>query len=209
MPFYWLSFVQEVRKSWGEDLTGEPPQKIGMLKRNGRVLYVHDYVHRPEELDGLLLYDWISNYKCGKLPTKNIMKSAQRSPLNDEAEENDCEENCVQDELEDELTDDDGNDSDGGPNSCSDLTKDTTVSTKGMLCFTTDHPLFATYGLKHLSSPLVPNYVGQTLPRRDQSDREFYCTTMLTLFKPWRTGTTLKTKDVSWDEAFIAHTFSK
>ena len=31
---------------------------------------------------------------------------------------------------------------------------------------------------------------------------------MLTLFKPWRTGTTLKTKDASWDDAFIAHTFS-
>ena len=32
VPFYWLSFVQEVRKAWNEDLTGEPPQKIGMLK---------------------------------------------------------------------------------------------------------------------------------------------------------------------------------
>ena len=31
---------------------------------------------------------------------------------------------------------------------------------------------------------------------------------MLTLFKPWRTGTTLKTKDASWDEVFTAHTFS-
>ena len=31
---------------------------------------------------------------------------------------------------------------------------------------------------------------------------------MLTLFKPWRTGTDLKTKDASWDEAFTAHTFS-
>jgi hypothetical protein len=31
---------------------------------------------------------------------------------------------------------------------------------------------------------------------------------MLTLFKPWRTGTALKTKDASWDEAFTAHTFS-
>ena len=106
--------------------------------------------------------------------------------------------------MEDELTD-----SDGGPNSFSNVAKDTTTTAKGMLHFTADHPLFATHGLKHLPSPLVPNFVGQTLPRRDQSNREFYCTTMLTLFKPWRTGTTLKTKDASWDEAFTAHMFSK
>ena len=52
VPFYWLSFVQEVRKAWDEDLTGEPPQKIGMLKRNGKIVgvsYVHDYIHRPKE----------------------------------------------------------------------------------------------------------------------------------------------------------------
>ena len=31
---------------------------------------------------------------------------------------------------------------------------------------------------------------------------------MLTLFKPWRTGTTLKKKEDSWDEAFTAHVFT-
>ncbi|KAF8809212.1 hypothetical protein BYT27DRAFT_7094716, partial [Phlegmacium glaucopus] len=77
-----------------------------------------------------------------------------------------------------------------------------------MLCFTAQHPLFATHGLKRLPSSLVPNFVGQTLPHRDQGDREFYCTTMLTLFKPWRTGTALKPMDASWDEAFTAHNFT-
>ena len=33
VPFYWLSFVQEVRKAWDEDLTGEPPQKIGIDRK--------------------------------------------------------------------------------------------------------------------------------------------------------------------------------
>ena len=58
VPFYWLSFVQEVRKAWDEDLTGEPPQKIGMLKRNGRIVgvsHVHDYIHRAKELDDVSL----------------------------------------------------------------------------------------------------------------------------------------------------------
>ncbi|KAF8234153.1 hypothetical protein L208DRAFT_1197203, partial [Tricholoma matsutake] len=74
--------------------------------------------------------------------------------------------------------------------------------------FTEFYPLAATHGLKSLPSPLVPNFVGQTLPCCDQGDREFYCTTMLTLFKPWETGSTLKAKDASWDEAFVAHTFT-
>src|SRR6202043_2649755 len=119
-------------------------QKIGMLKRNGkivRVSYVHDYVHRPRELDGMSLYDWISTYKRGKLPAKKKMKSAQTGTLDDEAvEKSDCEEDVqvVRDEPSDDS--DDGDDR-------------TTTTAKGMLRFTTDDPLFATHGLKHLSSP--------------------------------------------------------
>ena len=208
VPFYWLSFVQEVRKAWNEDLTGEPPQKIGMLKRNGRIVgvsYVHDYIHRPEELDDMSLYDWISTYKRGKLPAKTKTKSAQAVALDDGAvEESDREEfEEIQIAQDDDPTDSDDGDEER-PSGLSDPPK-----AKGMLRFTADHPLFATHGLKRLPSPLVPNFVGQTLPRRDQGDREFYCTTMLTLFKPWRTGTTLKTKDASWDEAFTAHMFTE
>ena len=225
VPFYWLSFVQEVRKAWDEDLTGEPPQKIGMLKRNGRIVgvsHVHDYIHRAEELNDMSLYDWISTYKRERLPTKTKTKSVHTGSLDDEA----VEETATGSELEEDITHDepadDGNpddlESEGRPQASSflNLAKDsyTTVSEsatgnlKGVLRFSLDHPLFSTHGLKRLPSPLVPNFVGQTLPRRDQGDREFYCTTMLTLFKPWRTGTNLKTKDTSWDEAFTAHTFT-
>ena len=198
VPFYWLSFVQEVRKAWDEDLTGEPPQKIGMLKRNGRIVgvsYVHDYIYRPENLNDVSLYDWISNYARGRLPIKTKTNPAQVSPLDDEAaEETDREEDTVRDDSTDDNRDDQ---------------ERPDIAAKGVLHFMADHPLFATHGLRRLPSPLVPNFVGQTLPRRDQSDREFYCTTMLTLFKPWRTGTSLKTKDASWDEAFNAHNFTK
>ena len=174
VPFYWLSFVQEVRKAWDEDLTGEPPQKIGMIKRNGKILgvsFVHDYVHRPKELDNLSLYDWISTYKRERFPKKTATKSAQTGSLDEGAiEESDCEEYGVEDELELTDSDNDGDDSGEVPNSISDVAKDTTATAKGMLHFTADHPLFATHGLKRLPSPLVPNFVGQTLPRRDQSD---------------------------------------
>jgi len=39
---------------------------------------------------------------------------------------------------------------------------------------------------------VVPNILGGALPRSDSGDREFYYMTMLTLFKPWRSGKMLK-----------------
>ena len=54
----------------------------------------------------------------------------------------------------------------------------------------------------------VPNLAGPTLPRCDQGDCEFYCSVMLTFFKPWRSGMDLKTQGQSWDDAFGTHSFS-
>jgi hypothetical protein len=42
----------------------------------------------------------------------------------------------------------------------------------------------------------------------DQGDREYYCMTMLTLFKPWRSGKDLKTEMDNWDETFRDYRFS-
>ncbi|TFK53319.1 hypothetical protein OE88DRAFT_1598942, partial [Heliocybe sulcata] len=54
----------------------------------------------------------------------------------------------------------------------------------------------------------VPNFIGGSLPRRDAGNREFYCVTMLTLFKPWRSGKDLKLISQTWDDAFTAFNFS-
>ncbi|KAJ7101099.1 hypothetical protein C8R44DRAFT_543710, partial [Mycena epipterygia] len=56
---------------------------------------------------------------------------------------------------------------------------------------------------------VVPNFVGGSLPRRDAGDREYYCCTMLTFFKPWRMGLSLKPKDLSWEETFLSHNFNR
>jgi hypothetical protein len=56
--------------------------------------------------------------------------------------------------------------------------------------------------------PRIPNFIPNTLPRPDHGDREYYCSTMLTFFKPWRTPTDLKIKMDSWDKAFSAHIFT-
>jgi hypothetical protein len=60
--------------------------------------------------------------------------------------------------------------------------------------FLPDHPQYNTHEIqcKSLSEFVVPNFIGGTLPRCDQGDHEYYCSTMLTLFKPWRTGHDLK-----------------
>ncbi|OJT15226.1 hypothetical protein TRAPUB_8204, partial [Trametes pubescens] len=56
----------------------------------------------------------------------------------------------------------------------------------------------------------VPNFIGGSLPRRDAGNREQYCMTMLTLFKPWRTGQDLRpSQDVLWDDVFNGHSFNE
>ncbi|KAJ7437687.1 hypothetical protein B0H11DRAFT_1753413, partial [Mycena galericulata] len=57
--------------------------------------------------------------------------------------------------------------------------------------FHPDHPLYKTHYIRCDRRDLeetIPNFVGGVLPRMDQGDREFYCCTMMTLFKPWRKG---------------------
>ncbi|KAF5356687.1 hypothetical protein D9758_013755 [Tetrapyrgos nigripes] len=70
--------------------------------------------------------------------------------------------------------------------------------------FVHGHPLADSHALKVVldDKRLVPNFIGGTLPRADKGNREYYCTVMLTLFKPWRAGKDLKNKDQTWDDAF-------
>ena len=55
---------------------------------------------------------------------------------------------------------------------------------------------------------IVACLMGGSLPRRDVGDHEFYCATMLTMFKPWRSGLDLKQQDVAWHTAFASFQFS-
>ncbi|SJL08858.1 uncharacterized protein ARMOST_12229 [Armillaria ostoyae] len=75
--------------------------------------------------------------------------------------------------------------------------------------FLPDHPLVDTHhvAFRPESDRYVPNFVGGLLPRRDVGDREFYCSTMLALFKPWRSGIELKSVDQNWSDSFDQHQF--
>ncbi|KAJ7836436.1 hypothetical protein B0H13DRAFT_1652104 [Mycena leptocephala] len=55
---------------------------------------------------------------------------------------------------------------------------------------------------------IIPNFMGGAVPRADKGDREYYCMTMMTLFKPWRTPEDLKDTESNWDQIFLEHTFT-
>ncbi|KAK0447512.1 hypothetical protein EV421DRAFT_1684191, partial [Armillaria borealis] len=75
--------------------------------------------------------------------------------------------------------------------------------------FAEDHPMAGTHHVlcRPADEKYVPNFVGGMLPRCDVGDRDFYCSTMLTLFVPWRSGRQLKEEHVSWIEAFDSRVF--
>ena len=52
------------------------------------------------------------------------------------------------------------------------------------------HPQYNTHLIKLCSknNAKIPNLLGKPLPRSDKGNYENYCATMLTLFKPWRSG---------------------
>ena len=208
--FYWQSYVQEAGRSFDcGDLC--EPQKITVIKKRGRILglsRVHDYVHRPEELANVNLYDWIRCYKREKLPKKD-----RRTPdvLNGDAavNENDasfaadgaCDVSISLDEDLDVVSDD-----------CEEqCEKKVTGRSNAVMRFCSQHPLSDSHGVRYIvnNAARVPNFVGANLPRCDQGDREYYCRTMLVLFKPWRRGTDLKAADQLWDEEFQKHSFSE
>ena len=71
------------------------------------------------------------------------------------------------------------------------------------------HPQFQTHQVSFVNDDnIVLNFLGGSLPHCDQGDREYYCLTMLTLFKPWRSGKDLKSADQTWDETFNHHNFT-
>ncbi|KAF9521442.1 hypothetical protein CPB83DRAFT_736156, partial [Crepidotus variabilis] len=77
--------------------------------------------------------------------------------------------------------------------------------------FINGHPQRETHHTQFIAAnpDIVPNFIGGTLPRRDQGDYEYYCTTMLALFKPWRSGCDIRKDNELWDTAFNNHHFSE
>jgi len=226
VPFYWQSFVREARKPWeqppsqelnsdvgqGENAkpceanleipnsntvaleqdADEHPEKLTLFKRNGRIIGfspVHDYIYRPTQFQHMCLFDWISLCKREKFPAR---RSKKKKPVR--GAENFVDEECKSSSDEDAA--------------CVIEDAETEAPKTKLLRFIGGHPLADTHGVHCLKTARIPNFVGRTLPRQDQGDREYYCSAMLALFKPWRSGLDLRDRTESWDEAFLSQKFS-
>ena len=201
VPVYWQSFVKEARKPWenkpeitiADDnttvLEEDHPEKLTIFKRNGRIVGfspVHDYIYRPTQFHSMCLYDWISMCKREKLPVRKGKKNKTAVRNAESFVDEECRSSSGE-ESEDTVNE---------------------MPKTKLLRFISDHPLADTHGVHYLKTARIPNFVGSTLPRHDQGDREYYCSAMLTLFKPWRSGLDLRRQTESWDEAFVSQEFS-
>ncbi|KAF9460479.1 hypothetical protein BDZ94DRAFT_1377103 [Collybia nuda] len=160
---------------------------------------VHDYMYRPKAFEDETLCEWVqmssriklckagdameSEDELDNIGSTNSVK-AESGPLQSPMDD-------IDDESENEETE---------------FEHDT-----DNYCFLKGHPLYKTHGAQfdETKCDVVPNFVGGSLPRCDRGDREYYCATMLTLFKPWRSGTDLKENDYSWDETFNDYSFTE
>ena len=208
VTFYWQSFVREARRDFTDDESeSTAPQKVTIFKRKGRVVGlspVHDYIYRPHELVEVNLYDWIRCYKREKA-RKNKKENLEESTglLGDEFDIGNASDDAEPDI--DLASDAEGSSEEEGANTrCR-----RGPNTKSM-SFKKEHPLSDSHVIRYVKDNLqrVPNFVGANLPRCDRGDREYYCSTMLTLFKPWRRGTDLKNSEQQWDTAFQEHDFT-
>ena len=196
---------------------------------------VDDYIYRPKIFECKTLYEWVQmSTRCKKPKSKKKKNSSSEDEYKIiEVEEkpqpkfkfkakkysdySEAETDDLNLTTEHELSDDNVDISEYEPSeSGSDRSFDSEIEERysgkatTMYAFLKDHPLCKTHKVKFdkQKKNTVPNFVGGSLPRCDQGDREYYCATMLTLFKPWRSGKCLKKEDQSFDEAFNSFNFT-
>jgi len=198
--FYWKGYVAEVLKAWKQDGDVQSDKVILLKNVDGEYIglsTVDDYKYRPYELNNKSLYDWIrisTRLKRTRAEQKRF-QSVKYGDVKllvafdiDKGVDTEFEIDSKQ-SYSDQYSDKD--------------------ELHGKYAFLQNHPLYETHQVRISESKnLIPNFARGSLPRCDRGDREYYCTTMLTLFKPWRHGKDLKGDDKTWDEAFTDYKFT-
>jgi len=184
--FYWSSYVKAARYAWHPNDEEYGEDQMVLLKIKGKIVghsAVQDYVFRPTEYSKVSLYDWIRLSHVEKHPKQEIQDSY-------EDDINEMETSNIKD-----------------INNTDSINK---IQDAIFHSFLKDHPLSHSHHVTLLNDnqEFVPNFIGRAIPRSDCGDREFYCSTMLAFFKPWRSGKDLKLEYQNWDDAFTAHLFN-
>jgi hypothetical protein len=216
----------------------DEPDKVVINKSEGKFVglsKVNDYVFRPKMYEEVSLYCMIgfacmkSQLEGGQNQKKiggafhdpefdesdnelNLKPTKTTSgPKNIKIEKASAEEQWMGDFIEDDTgcSEDEQKDEDEDELDVMDEPSETV--SKEDRSFQAGHPQSRTHQarMKHENPLIVPNFLPNTLPRADRGDCEYYCCTMLTLFKPWRSGKDLKGKMDTWDKSFTKHEFSK
>src|ERR1700728_1611209 len=198
--FYWKSYVTAVLKAWKQDSDVQSDKVILLKNVDGEYIVlstVDDYIYRPYELSDKSLYEWI------QISSRSKRTKAEQKKFQSQKHE-DVKPPAVFQSNEEVVTD---FESDSDDLKCDQAPEKEEV--QGKYAFLQNHPLYETHHVSiSRSKNLVPNFAGGPLPRCDRGDREYHCTTLLTLFKPWRHGKNLKEDDQSWDEAFTNYKFT-
>ncbi|KAF5366096.1 hypothetical protein D9757_012699 [Collybiopsis confluens] len=181
VPFYWKNFVTEARKVWSlGDHHDEPDTKVVVMKQKGKLIGVSSTLDYVHRPEE---HENIALY--------DWIRRFQRTKSRPKRKKN-TKSSPVQI--------DGGDDNEG-----------TSEFVGSSLSFLSAHPLQKTHSVRCFRNyhTIVPNFIGPPLPRPDKDDREFYCSTILAFFKPWRSGFDLKCAGESWDEAFTNHVFGE
>ncbi|KAA1470360.1 hypothetical protein DENSPDRAFT_763011, partial [Dentipellis sp. KUC8613] len=182
--FFWVSFVNEAR-------TISP---------------IEDYTFRPQQYEDMSLYDWIRRATKYKIPKARINQNQDDDDPDTDSYSTDDSTLIAGDEddsdYQDYATDDDADDDSIAPSK--------KRKRKEHPKFLAEHPQQETHSIRICSEAKakIPNFIGK-LPRPDQGNHEDYCLTMLTLFKPWRSGLDLKNTDQTWENSLKTFTFTK
>ncbi|KAI0056168.1 hypothetical protein BV25DRAFT_1762834, partial [Artomyces pyxidatus] len=212
--FYWKPYVNEAKSAWedvNEDETKHEKVVVNKVQDTLVALYaVTDYTLRPVEYKDMTLYDWTRRATKYKIPKERKKPQKQKDDDSIEQEDAAMDVDIDEDDVDFMLDSDDDNSSDSdyaGPSRKKARKK---RKPKKVVRFLTDHAQHLTHSVRVCDDAKgkVPCFVGGLLPRRDQGNFEDYCMTMLTLFKPWRSGTDLKQPHQTWEDTFNEYDFT-
>ncbi|KAJ3898665.1 hypothetical protein F5879DRAFT_812227, partial [Lentinula edodes] len=168
---------------------------------------VYDYIYRSEDLDSMSLYEWARSSE--RMNLKQAISQKKKKDCKADIQQSVTMPLGLSTPIVTFVNDDNTN-SDQDLNSVNQNNESIVQLRQSCYRLHPTHPLYDTHVtyIKKTTEYDVVNFIGGTLPRPDQGDYGYYCSTMLALFKPWRTGKDLKLTNNSWDTAFENHNFT-
>ncbi|TRM56534.1 hypothetical protein BD626DRAFT_371890, partial [Schizophyllum amplum] len=210
-PFFWTPYYESVRSCWLDAAEPQSSDNVLIMKSHGKIIGVSEaqnYIYRGRELEGMKLYDFAK--RCSRMTLNTAERSTGKRGKTDTSAAQTARTSATNLYLDDDTY----IASDGGED-----VEDNGVHQFGIppvralktnhFAFLKGHSMASTHCMKlsPVNPDLVLNFM-RTLPRGDVPNRDEYIMVMLMLFKPWRTGSDLKSKEETWEDAFDSHPFT-